>query len=141
MKLFSSLLLVFSLILVISCAATLKQNEIDPWLNARSGGQPAQINITGRWHDALDIGAFGWGEGNLQQQGNQVSGTIGNYNVQGIVSGKTVYLVFLYRDSVYYTARLEMSQGLLTGNYFKGNDKGQTQGYPMSIARTVGTTR
>ena len=136
MKLFPSLLLILSLILVISCAPALKQNEIDPWLNARSGSQPPQLNITGKWHDALDTGPLGWGEGDLQQQGNKVSGAIGNYNVQGIVSGKTVYLVFLYGGSVRYTARLEMSQGSLTGNYFKGNDKEQTQGYPMSIART-----
>ena len=136
MRLFPSLLLILSLILVISCAATLKQNEIDPWLNARSGGQPPGLNITGKWHDAMESPPFGWGEGDLRQEGSKVSGAIGNYNVQGIVSGKTVYLAFLYGSSVYYTARLEMSQGSLTGNYFKGSDKGQTQGYPMSIART-----
>jgi len=138
MKLFSSLLLVFSLILVISCAATLKQNEIDPWLNARSGGQPPELNITGKWHDALDTGPFGWGEGDLRQEGNKVSGTIGNYTVQGVVSGKIVYLVFLWHGAeVHYTARLEMSQGLLTGKYFKASDKEQTNGSPLSFARTL----
>ena len=147
MRSFTTLFLTLSLILVTSCASTLRQNEIDPWLNARSSGQPPQINITGRWHDAQETGSrgwgywgwgsLGWGEGYLQQEGNKVTGAIGNYNVQGIVSGKTVYLVFLYGGSVHYTARLEMSQqGLLAGNYFKGNDRGQTTGYPALFART-----
>jgi len=128
-----------SLIFVISCA--LKQKEIDPWLNTISGSKPPEIDITGRWRDAQGGGFFTWGEGNLRQEGNKVSGVIGNYNITGIVSGKTVYLVFLYAGTVYYTARLEMFQDLLNGNYFKATDKEQTKGYPMSLARTVDPTK
>ncbi len=142
MRAFLTVFLTLSLILVISCIhGTLRQNEIDPWLNTISGGKPAEIDITGKWHDAEGSTFFGWGEGYLRQEGNQVSGAIGNYNIKGLVSGKTVYLVFLSGGSVYYTARLEMFQDLLTGNYFKAEDKGQTKGYPTSLARTVEPTK
>jgi hypothetical protein len=59
----------------------------------------------------------------------------------GVVSGKTVYLVFMYGGRVYYTARLEMFQDLLTGNYFKATDKKQIKGYPISLAKTVEPTK
>lgn len=83
---------------------------------------------------------FTWGEGYLRQEGNKISGAIGNYNITGIVSGKIVYLAFLYGGTVYYTARLEMFQDSLTGNYFKAKDKEQTKGYPTSFVKTADPT-
>jgi hypothetical protein len=62
---------------------------------------------------------------------------VGFQAIRGIVSGKMVYLVFLYDDRVYYTARLELFQGSLNGNYFKANDKEQIKGYATSLARIV----
>jgi hypothetical protein len=142
MRSFSIVFLTLSLIFVISCAhAVLNQNEIDPWLNAISGGKPPEIDITGKWYDAQGSTFFGWGEGYLRQEQNKISGAIGNYNIKGVVSGKTVYLVFLYGGKVYYTARLEMFQDLLTGNYFKASDKDQRKGYPTSFAKTVEPTK
>jgi len=136
MRTFSTLFLTLSLIFVISCThATLKQNEIDPWLNTISSGKTPEIDITGKWHDAEGSTFFGWGEGYLRQEGNKISGAIGNYNIKGVVSGKTVYLVFLSGGAIYYPARLEMFQDLLTGNYFKANDKEQKKGYPTSFTR------
>jgi hypothetical protein len=140
MRSFSMGLFTFSLIIVISCAGALEQNEISAWLITRSGGQPPQIDITGKWHDAQGSTFLGWGEGYLRQEQNKISGAIGNYNVEGVVSGKIVHLVFLYQGSAYYTARLEMFKDLLTGNYFKANDKEQRRGYPTSFARTVDPT-
>lgn len=112
--------------------------QIDPWLNRISGGEPARINITGKWQDPDEGNTyFGWGGGHLRQEGNKVSGAIGNYNVNGVVSGKTVYLIFSTGGIVYYKARLEIFQDLLAGNYFNASDKEQTQGYPISLAKTV----
>jgi hypothetical protein len=142
MRSFSTVFLTLLLIFVISCFhGTLRQNEIDPWLNTVSGGKPPEIDITGKWHDAEGSTYFGWGEGYLRQEQNKISGAIGKYNIKGVVSGKIVYLVFLYGGTVYYTARLEMFQDLLTGNYFKANDKEQTRGYPTSFAKTVEPTK
>ena len=80
---------------------------------------------------------FGWGKGYLSQEQNKISGNIGDYDIQGVVSGKIVYLVFLHHGRVHYTARLEMSQNLLTGNYFKASDKEQKRGYPTSFIKIV----
>jgi hypothetical protein len=136
MRPFLTVFLTLSLILVISCS--LKQNEIGPWLNTISGGEPSEIDITGRWRDTRGTGFFTWGEGYLRQEGNKVSGVIGDYNITGVVSGKMGYLVFLYAGTVYYTARLEIFQDLLIGNYF---DRKQRNGYPMSLAKTVEPTK
>ena len=137
MRSVSTVFLTLSLIFLISCThAVLKQDEIDPWLNTISGGQPPKIDVAGKWQDAQDNPFFSFGEGYLRQEQNEISGAIGKYNIKGVVSGKIGYLVFLYRGSVYYTARLEMFRDLLTGNFFEASDKEQIRGYPTSFART-----
>jgi len=138
MKSFLTVVFALSLIFVFSCIhRVLKQTEIDPWLNTISGDKTPELDITGKWHDEQGNIFFGWGEGYLRQEGNKISGAIGNYNMKGVVSGKTVYLVFLSAGKVYYTARLEMFQGVLTGNYFKANDKEQKRGYPTTLAPII----
>jgi hypothetical protein len=129
---FLTLLLIF----VTSCA--LRQKEVDPWLKTISGDRPPEIDVSGRWIDTQGSGFFTWGEGNLRQEQNKISGAIGDYNIKGVASGKIVYLVFLYGGRVYYTARLEPFKDLLTGNYFKARDKEQKNGYPISFVKAVG---
>ena len=134
-----SALLALSLIFVISFTAEAKE---DPWiwLSKIAGNDPPEINITGKWRDTAGTGMLTWGEGSLTQDQNKVTGVIGDYNVIGIVSGKKVYLVFLYRDSIYYTARSELSQQSiqdeLVGSYFKGKDKEQKKPYPTSFTKS-----
>jgi len=138
MRSLSTGFLTLSLILLISCAsAPLKQNEIYPWLTTISGDRPPEIEITGKWRDKQGVGLFTWGQGYLHQEQNKISGVIGDYNVLGMVSGKTVYLVFLYNDKVYCTARFEMVKDSLTGNSFKASDKDQKKGYPLTFVRVV----
>ena len=143
MRSFTIAFLALSLIVVISSTSGAAKQEDDPWLwlNKIWGGEPPQIDITGKWRDAQGTGTFTWGEGHLRQEQNKISGAIGDYNVIGIVSGKKVYLVFLYRGTVYYRARLEMSQDLLTGNYFKAKDKELIKGYPTSFTKVVDPTK
>jgi len=135
MRSFTVVFLAFLLIVVISSTSGAAKQEDDLWLwlNKISGGEPPLIDITGKWRDTQGTGFFTWGEGHLRQEQNKVTGVIGDYNVIGIVSGKKVYLVFLSGGKVYYTARLEMFQDLLTGNYFKAKDKEQKKGYPLSF--------
>jgi hypothetical protein len=137
MRSLATVVLALSLIFVISCRHGLKREEINPWLNKISGGKPAEIDITGKWQDAQGTGMFTWGQGYLRQEKNKISGTIGDYSIEGVVSGKTVYLVFLSKGRVYYTARLEMFQNSLTGNYFKANDREQKKGYATSFMKTA----
>lgn len=103
--------------------------------------EPPEIDITGKWRDTQGTGFMTWDEGHLRQEQNKVTGVIGDYNVIGVVSGKIVYLAFLHHGRVYYTARLEMSQNLLTGNYFKARDKEQKKGYPTSFVKIVEPTK
>lgn len=136
MRLFLTVLLTLSLIFVISCTReVLRQNEIDPWLNAISGGKPPEINITGRWRDTQGGGLFSWGDGYLHQEQNKISGVIGDFIITGIASGKVVYLVFLYNNIPHYTARLEMSGDSLTGKCFDADDKEQKKGRQMSFIK------
>jgi len=133
-----NVLLALSLIFVISVSAEAKE---DPWiwLSKIAGNDPPEINITGKWRDTAGTGMLTWGEGFLTQDQNKVTGVIGDYNVIGIVSGKTVYLVFLYRDRIYYTARLELSskfvQDELVGSYFHAKDKEQKKPNPTSFTK------
>ena len=117
-----------------------QSQQIDSWLKI-SGGEPPAIDVTGKWHDAQGSGFFGWGEGYLRQERNKISGAIGGYDIKGVVSGKIVYIVFLSRGAVYYTARLEMFQDLLVGSYFTDNNMKQTNGVPMSLEKTGGATK
>ncbi len=128
---------IFLFLITLSCSiGVLKQNEIEPWLLSVSGNAPAELDISGKWYDAKGNKIFGWGEGYFRQEKNKVTGVIGNYNVKGTVSGKHIYLVFIYGGAVYYTARLEMIEdGLLAGNYFDADDKTQSNGYPTSLAK------
>ncbi len=115
--------------------------RIDPWLNTLSGGKPSEIDVTGRWRDVQGSGPFTWGEGYLRQEQGKVSGAIGGYDIKGVVSEKIVYLVFLSQGHVYYSARLETFQDLLTGSYFDANDRRQIKGSPISLAKTVDPTK
>ena len=119
MKSFTVVLLALLLISATSCA--LKQKDMDPWLDTIAGGKPAEIDITGKWCDAQGAqgsSLFSWGEGHLRQEQNTIRGTIGSYDIKGVVSGKIVYLVFLSGGKVYYTARLEMFQELTDWELF-----------------------
>lgn len=99
----------------------LKQVSNIPWLTREAAtswlkslsGVPPSVNITGVWDSG---GAVAWGEGRFYQEGNRVLGTLGLYNVDGVVSGRDIYLVLYARDNVYYTANLKPSKnGTYTG--------------------------
>lgn len=123
---------------LISCAASLTRDGIDPWLADISGDRAPAINVEGKWQDAdVDPNTpFGWGRGMFEQTNGRIEGHIGNYNVTGRVSGNKVYLVFLSGGSVYYTARLEMKEkGVLRGNYFYDDDLEQEKGTPMNLEK------
>lgn len=137
MRRYAVLSLVFLLLLPLACSmGILKPNEIEPWLAGISGDKPADLDISGKWRDGTGQLLFGWGKGYLKQEKNRVRGAIGNYNVTGVVSGKNVYLVFVYGGEVYYTLRLEMMEdGVLTGSYFAADDRKQVRGYPTSLMK------
>jgi hypothetical protein len=108
-KLLSVCLLVF----MISSCASLTREETNTWLNLKTG--ESRINMTGIW-DSGGLMTGGWGEGHFVQDGKRFSGSLGMYNVDGIVSGEDVYMVLSSGSKVYYTAQLKKSgENIFTG--------------------------
>jgi len=130
-KRFYILIVVLLILSIISCASVkFKPEEIDPWLVTISGDMSATINVEGKWSDPESEGVMGWGEGTVIQNGNKLSGTIGSYDLKGVVSGGIVYLAFYTKGRVYYTARLQIiERGVLAGKYFDADDREQKKGY------------
>jgi hypothetical protein len=75
------------------------------WLGAQN--LPSQMDVSGKWYTG-DLLSGGWGDANLVQQGRNVSGTLGLYSVNGVVSQTTLFLEIISRGHVYYTAKLDM---------------------------------
>ena len=113
------------MIITLSSCAGLTTEETKPWLNSMAGA--TNLNMTGVW-DAGGAIAGGWGEGRFTQKDNRISGTLGLYNVNGVVNGTDVYLVLISGGSVYYTAHLnKSSDGSYVGKAVEGaiiNKKG-----------------
>jgi hypothetical protein len=134
MKKLTLILFVVPAFFIISCASTLKVNDIDSWLTTKAGGQAAAVYITGTWKDAMnDNNLFmSWGQGKFIQQGNSITGNISYYAIKGIVAGKTVYLVLTTAGAIDYTAKLELrNNNELYGNYYSSRDTNQTAPTPM----------
>lgn len=82
----------------------------DRWLSDQF--EAAEVNVSGNWVSS------DWGHGTLRQNGRNVSGALGGYNVTGVVSGRTAYLLIADGDWYYYSAILEMPRaGVLTGRF------------------------
>ena len=72
------------------------------WLSSKAG--TARSNVTGAWHDATQDD---WGDARLVQRGNKITGTLGNYEVDGVMNGSRVFFA-LKADDWYYTKRQQV---------------------------------
>ncbi len=104
--------------LLFSCK-TMSPVKTDTWLDGKRDAV-AGFNIAGKW----DCGPYmegGWGEGIFTQVGNRVSGTLGPYNVDGIIDGKTFFMA-IQGGTKLYTAKLSLQpDGQLVGTYVFNN--------------------
>jgi hypothetical protein len=85
------------------------------WLEANI--DPPAMNVTGIW-DGGD-----WGLVSLSQHegGGRIIGTADGWDLSGVVSGRTVYLLFWKKDKVAFSARLAIEgASQLTGVYTNG---------------------
>jgi hypothetical protein len=90
-------------------------NEAQSWLATHTGA--AEINVDGVW-DSSD-----WGKVLLHQakDAREVTRTSDNWEIEGVVSGKTVFLAFIGKGQVGFTGEATMNEdGTLTGSYSKG---------------------
>jgi hypothetical protein len=69
------------------------------WLDTKTA-EP-EINVSGAWNSPE------WGAAEFKQEGRSVTGVLGDYHVNGVVSGSSLYLVMYSGDSVHYTADLK----------------------------------
>ncbi|MFZ1083345.1 MAG: hypothetical protein WAN35_00115 [Terracidiphilus sp.] len=122
------------LALLFACAILLRAqtNESDgkAWLEANA--TPPVINVTGIW-DAGD-----WGTVTLTQNkgGRRVIGTADSWDVTGVVSGTTVYLVIWKKDKVAFTAKLTLDgSSQLAGVYAKGILTPASKTVPMQLKK------
>lgn len=98
----------------------------DNWLSDQT--EPAGFNLSGNWI------SDDWGRATLIQNGRRVSGSLGGYEVEGIVSGQRAYLLIAQGDWYYYSAVLELQRpGLLTGRFSRAIPFVKSFGRPMRL--------
>jgi hypothetical protein len=85
---------------LVSCSVPMIQGQI--WLDSKT--DKPEINVSGIWISNE------WGEATFKQEGNKVTGMLGDYQVKGVVSGNSIYLLMYSKDKIDYTADLK-SQG------------------------------
>jgi hypothetical protein len=85
------------------------------WLSAKAGSTKA--NASGKWTDAT---SDGWGDANLVQRGNRITGTLGNYEVDGVANGSQVFLALHSDRWYYYSVEAVNSGSVMRGRYAKG---------------------
>jgi hypothetical protein len=93
------------------------------WLSAQAG--TARGNLTGTWKDAT---RDAWGEASLVQRGNKIAGTLGNYEVDGVMNGSRVFLALKADDWYYYSAEAVLKGPVLEGRYSRGVPVRLTEG-------------
>jgi S1-C subfamily serine protease len=142
------MIVALTLLLFTSCAGLIPSQKEDMWLQARIT-TPPEINVSGSYYDQLNpppnfwqsavislMNSYygGWGIANLQQDKTQVYGSLSSYyTIKGAVSGKTLYLLIIYRGKVKYIAQLISDKdGKLIGTYFE--DAEMRIGNPMVLA-------
>jgi len=107
------------------------EKEGKAWLSQYT--EPAAINVAGKW------GAGDWGtitlnqaEGSRELTGSCTDGWV----VDGVVSGKKIYLLFSHKGTVNYCAELEAeSADLLTGQYRRGMMSGKEKLRPIVLKK------
>jgi hypothetical protein len=100
------------------------------WLDANTD-RPA-MNVTGIW----DGGDWGLVSLNQHQGGRRIIGTADSWDVTGIVSGKTVYLLIWKKDTIAFSAKLTIEgTSQLTGVYAKGILASTSKSIPMQLKK------
>jgi hypothetical protein len=136
----SGLILVVFGCLVISPGRVLakdKENGVKSWL--ASYADPAQISVDGVWESGE------WGTALLHQTkgAREITGTTDNSVIEGVVSGNTAYLAFVWHDrkgkvSKIYTASLTLGQdGNLHGRYARSIDPVAKEDLSIELKKTV----
>ena len=85
------------------------------WLSGKAG--TARGNVSGTWRDAT---RDAWGDARLVQRGNKITGTLGDYEVDGVMDGSRVFLALKTDDWYYYSVEALHKGSVLEGRYSRG---------------------
>jgi hypothetical protein len=85
------------------------------WLSSQAG--TARGNVSGTWRDET---RDAWGDARLSQRGNKITGTLGNYEVDGVMNGSRVFLALKTDDWYYYSVEAVHKGPVLEGRYSRG---------------------
>jgi hypothetical protein len=85
------------------------------WLAAQAGASAG--NVSGQWRD---VTADAWGDAELVQRGNKITGTLGNYEVEGVVNRSRVFLALKADAWYYYSVEAVHKGAVLEGRYSRG---------------------
>lgn len=133
----------FLLVSAVLSAATMMfaaslEKQGKAWLDQYK--DPAHINVTGAWESD-----FGTLQLDQAKDGRDVSGNGGGYQLNGVVSGKTLYLLFSKNGTIGYCAVVTASSdSSLIGQYEyrlshlrfgAGSGVCQTKGYTMTLTK------
>jgi hypothetical protein len=122
------------LVLVFACTVLLHgqvaEKDGKAWLDAYTD-RPA-MNVTGIWEG----GVWGLVSLNQHQGGRRIIGTADSWDVSGVVSGKTVYLLIWKKDTVAFSAKLAIEgPSQLTGVYAKEILSSASKTVPMTLKK------
>ena len=86
-------------ILLMSCGGQgVSMIRGEHWLASKT--DKTEMNVSGTWSSPE------WGEAIFKQEENHITGTLGDYPVKGVVSGKALYLMMYWGEKVHYFAEL-----------------------------------
>ncbi len=133
----------FLLVGAVLSAATLMfaaslEKQGKAWLDQYK--DPAQVNVTGTWSSS-----FGALQLTQVKDSRDVTGNGGGYELNGVVSGRTLYLLFSKNGTIGYCGIVTASNDTsLVGQYQyrlshlrfgAGSGVCQTKGYPLNLTR------
>lgn len=80
------------------------------WLASKTA--KPDVDVTGAWYSQE------WGDAKFKQEAKNVTGTLGDYPVKGVVSGNDLYLFMYSGDKIHYFAELKAAdKNTLKGLY------------------------
>ena len=85
------------------------------WLSGKAG--TARGDVSGAWRDGT---REAWGDASLVQRGNKITGTLGDYEVDGVMNGSRVLLALKTDDWYYYSVEALHKGAVLEGRYSRG---------------------
>ena len=130
-RFFRIALIMSSGLFLLSCGVTMTAGE--NWLASKT--DKPTMDVSGAWSSPE------WGAATLKQDGDHITGMLGDYPVKGVASGNGLYLVMHSGDRVHYFAELKATdkdtfKGLYTAKYATMEEVRKTSAFTRDMSLT-----